>query len=110
MSGLRIRIGERIRENRIGRSMTQEELAERANVHPTYISQIERGVKSVTIDTLEKILSGLGVTLGELMKEIDGVHYQGDATIEGHLALMLKLNPIERDKLLGIVEQILSFR
>uniref|UniRef100_UPI0040289E14 helix-turn-helix domain-containing protein n=2 Tax=Eubacteriales incertae sedis TaxID=538999 RepID=UPI0040289E14 len=49
-------LGKRIRTERIDKKMTQEELAERAGLHPTYIGQVERGEKSLTITSLEKIV------------------------------------------------------
>ena len=52
-------LGQRIRAERTARKMTQEELAERADLHPTYIGQVERGEKSLTIASLEKIVEGL---------------------------------------------------
>ena len=54
-------LGQRIRAERTARKMTQEELAERADLHPTYIGQVERGEKSLTIASLEKIVEGLGI-------------------------------------------------
>ena len=56
-------LGKRIRTERIDKKMTQEELAERAVLHPTYIGQVERGEKSLTITSLEKIVEGLGISL-----------------------------------------------
>lgn len=58
-------LGQRIRAERTARKMTQEELAERADLHPTYIGQVERGEKSLTIASLEKIVEGLGIDLFE---------------------------------------------
>ena len=48
-------LGQRIRAERTARKMTQEELAERADLHPTYIGQVERGEKSLTIASLENL-------------------------------------------------------
>ena len=43
MSDLSVEIGKRIRNYRIGQKMSQEELAEKCGLHPTYIGQVERG-------------------------------------------------------------------
>ena len=48
--------------------MSQEEVAERAGVDRTYISILERGLKSPTLDTMEKICAALG-TLPERVIE-----------------------------------------
>lgn len=45
----------------------QKELADRAGIHRTYISDIERGRRNVTIGTLNKIAEVLGMTVGELL-------------------------------------------
>ena len=61
------RIGAKVRELRLGQGLSQEELAARAGLDRTYISQVERAVKNVTIVSLDKIATGLGVTLAELV-------------------------------------------
>ena len=55
-------IGERIRDKRKERGLSQEELAERAGIHSTYVGQLERGEKSATIDSLEKVTAALEIT------------------------------------------------
>lgn len=47
--------------------MTQEKLAEKAGLHPVYISQVERAKRAVTIDALLKISKALGVNLRDLV-------------------------------------------
>lgn len=63
-------LGQRIRAERTARKMTQEELAERADLHPTYIGQVERGEKSLTIASLEKIVVGLGISFSDLFENL----------------------------------------
>lgn len=58
-------VGQRIRAWRLSRDMTQEELAEKAELHPTYIGQAERGEKNLTLVSLEKILTALDVSFSE---------------------------------------------
>lgn len=65
---LRIAFGKRVRLLRHTRELTQEDLAEYADVHRTYISAIERGEQSVSIDNAAKIAKALKVSLSELMK------------------------------------------
>ena len=61
------RIGAKVRKLRKAQGLSQEELAARAGIDRTYVSQIERAVKNVTIVSLDKIARGLGVTLAELV-------------------------------------------
>lgn len=61
------RFAQRVRTLRKAKGWSQEELAERARIHRTFVSQIERATKSSTIDTVEKIAQALGTTCGELL-------------------------------------------
>lgn len=64
-------IGRRLAANmkrlRKDRGWSQEELGDRAGLHRTYISQVERAVKSPTLAAVEKIAVALGVRVGELV-------------------------------------------
>ena len=73
MSNIKEKIGIRIRDYRIKSDMSQEVLAEKADLHPTYISQLERGVKNATLVSIEKVSRGLDVSLSELFKNIEEV-------------------------------------
>ncbi len=61
-------LGNAISSFRNDASISQEELAARAGVHRTYISQLERDLKSPTIDTLRKIALALDVKTSHLIK------------------------------------------
>lgn len=59
-------ISKRIKELRLSRSMTQEMLAEKANIDESYLGKIERGIKSnLTIETLDKIIKALDISYDE---------------------------------------------
>lgn len=49
--------------------MSQEALADAAGLHRTYISSVERGERNVTITTVEKLASALGVRMADLMPD-----------------------------------------
>lgn len=59
-------IGYKIKFYRNLKSLSQEKLAWQANITPSYLGQLERGLKSPTINTLEKISSALNISLVEL--------------------------------------------
>ena len=59
-------VGSKLRELRMGRDITQAELAERAEVEPANLSRIERGQATPNISTVLKILSAMGCTLQDL--------------------------------------------
>ncbi|MCA6110922.1 helix-turn-helix transcriptional regulator [Bradyrhizobium sp. CNPSo 4026] len=51
--------------------LSQEELAERAGVHRTYVSQIERGLKSPTIMMLFRLAIALNTSSSKIMKQLE---------------------------------------
>ncbi len=61
----KVKIGEKIKELRIQKSLTQEELADRAELSKGFISQLERDLTSPSIATLVDILQCLGTDLEE---------------------------------------------
>lgn len=63
-------IGRKLRAYRRKMGMTQEELAEKAELHYTYIGQVERGEKNLTLVSMEKILNALEVSFKELFEDI----------------------------------------
>ncbi len=66
MSDLSVALGERIRSCRIGAGLTQEELATKSGLHSSYIGQVERGQKNITVEALSRILRALGMTFIDL--------------------------------------------
>ena len=62
-------LGEKIKELRNRQGLTQEELADRAELSKGFISQLERDMTSPSIATLEDLLQCLGTTLGEFFME-----------------------------------------
>jgi XRE family transcriptional regulator, regulator of sulfur utilization len=73
-NGLRLSdIGERIRDERMRRSLSLEQLAERACVSRSMLSAVERGEKAPSILILDQIATGLGTTIARLLtQEQDG--------------------------------------
>jgi transcriptional regulator with XRE-family HTH domain len=57
---LRRRLGIVLRDARLDAELSQEEVAARAGVHPTYISLLGRGLSSPSLDTLTAIAAALG--------------------------------------------------
>ncbi|MCD7936032.1 MAG: helix-turn-helix domain-containing protein [Tannerellaceae bacterium] len=60
-------IGERIRYFRYKINLSQEKLATFANLHPTYISSVERGERNIAVINLQKIAKALKISLTELV-------------------------------------------
>ena len=64
-----MKIGERIRNSRQSSNLTQEELAERANLTKGFISQIERDLTSISLDSLAQILEALDENISDFFRE-----------------------------------------
>ena len=67
LSDVQTRFGVRIRKLRSDKGISQEALAELAGLHRTYISSVERGERNVTLTTIERLASALGVPMVELI-------------------------------------------
>lgn len=63
---LRQKFGGRVRELREERGISLRQFAMQINADKTFISGVERGERSATLDTIEKIAKGLGVSISEL--------------------------------------------
>lgn len=63
--------GTAIRKQRESLGISQEELAHRAGLHRTYISLIERGLRSASIGTILRLAKALGTTGSDLLRGID---------------------------------------
>jgi len=65
------KLGLNVRKRREARELTQETLAERASLDPTYISGIERGLRNPGIKNVAKLAKALGLSTAELCKGVD---------------------------------------
>ncbi len=60
-----------VRERRNELGVSQEELANRCELHRTYIADIERGCRNPSFNTIILIVRGLGISLEEFFAEVD---------------------------------------
>ncbi|KKR11821.1 MAG: helix-turn-helix protein [Candidatus Woesebacteria bacterium GW2011_GWA1_39_21] len=65
-----VKFGQRVRKEREKQRLSQEELANKAKVHRTYIGMIERAEKNITLVNIEKISRALKTKIKELFIEI----------------------------------------
>ncbi|MCW1401601.1 helix-turn-helix transcriptional regulator [Novosphingobium sp. MW5] len=66
---VRLRLARNLRRLREQKGWSQEKFAFEANIHRTYVSDIERGARNPTIIVVEKLAVPLGVTAAELLAE-----------------------------------------
>ncbi len=64
----RIRFGQVVRERRNALGISQEELADRSALHRTYIGQVERGERNISVDNMERLAGAVGMELWEMLK------------------------------------------
>lgn len=63
--------GEEVKKVRALRGLTQEELAREADIHPTYVSQLERGLKSPSLNVILSLANALETTAVELVGYVE---------------------------------------
>ena len=61
-------LGEVVRKRRLALDLSQEELAARAGVHRTYLSDIERGARNITITVLTRLADALEVRVSRVFR------------------------------------------
>ena len=76
---VRARVGRMVRELRLLRGWSQEQLAERANSSPKHVGRIERGQVNVGLDGLAALARALSVNIGDLLSEPRGRQPRGAA-------------------------------
>ena len=64
-------VGSRIKEIRTKKRITQEQLSEKMEINPKYLSSIERGKENPTLNTLIKLSESLEVNLGEIFSFVE---------------------------------------
>lgn len=79
-SAITTRFGASVRSLRFRLGLSQEELAERASLHRTYIAGIEGGTRNVTLKTIEKLAQALKVSTAALLPQAGkpGTHMPTD--------------------------------
>lgn len=71
MTDVRARLGAAVRAHRERQRLTQEQLAERSGLSYKFIGEIERGDGNPTVETLERLADGLGLSIAMLFHEAD---------------------------------------
>lgn len=97
-------IGERIKQARLSKKMTQENLAEEMDVSVAFLSRIERGSSFVSLKRLSQICSILGVTEGEIIN----VTFKNSSTyLNKEFSDLLKSCPPEKLNLIYNIAKVI---
>ena len=100
-------LGERIREERLRLHLTQAQLAEDVDISDTYMGAIERGERSLTLDTLVRLVNRLGVTVDYLLA--DSVSDNDDNIME-QFKQIIDQQPLERKQMaINVLRTIFSY-
>jgi transcriptional regulator with XRE-family HTH domain len=68
---IRERFGYAVKARREALGLTQEDLAERAGIHRTYLSDVERGARNVCLVNVERVAAALTLPLSELFRLVE---------------------------------------
>src|ERR1700761_467898 len=71
---LKVLFGTTIKSKRSELGMSQEELADRAGLHRTYVSDVERGTRNVSLGSIEKLAHALGLSVWRLFEKASSGH------------------------------------
>lgn len=66
----RLEFGNTVRALRLKKNWTQEDLAERSGLHPTYVGGVERGERNIGFDNIIKLARALGAHPSDLFKAV----------------------------------------
>lgn len=100
------RLGKRIREERQRLNLTQAQLAEDIDISDTYMGAIEQGERSLTLDTLVKLVNRLGVSVDYMLS--DSVR-DSNANIINQFLQITDCQPLERKQMaINVLRTIFS--
>lgn len=69
--GIQIAFGHAIRKFRTEKNISQEMFANMCGLHRTYISDIERGLRNVSIENIDKMANALDMNISDIFKEVE---------------------------------------
>lgn len=95
-------LGKRIREERSKIGLTQEKLAEFAEVSPAYMGRIERGERNITVKTLVRITNALGTTIDYLLK--DTIEVEDNSQVKQWLQLTADRTDKEKQMAIDVIK------
>ena len=104
MTDIYLTLAGRLRQARQKLGWTQEELAEKAELHPSYIGQIERGEKKVSLATVDRLSRALSLKPGVLLDDsLPQLTSGWESRIGG---LLRDKNPSEKEILYNTLRQL----
>ncbi|MGE7023358.1 helix-turn-helix domain-containing protein [Solibacillus cecembensis] len=113
MNGLLKMVGANIKSIRSEKGLTREQLAEICEMQPTYLADVERGRRNITLQSLEKIAAGLGESPSKIIR-LENLKIEDDYMEKHELLLLIneKLNGRSQEELkliIKLIDEIFGF-
>ena len=109
MSEISRTIGERIRMYRTRKKLSQDALGELAELHGSYIGQLERGEKNATLESIEKVARALDVPFEVLFENIIGGGTQNEIPRKCY-DLLTPLSTREQKAVLELIQKAMAYK
>lgn len=109
MTNVQQLVGARIREIRKHKGWSQEQLAEQAGFHYSFIGSVERGQRNISLTNLEKVASTLGVGVHELFAYAKVVPegLDKDSLLQELIEMLVRLDRGDLKKLRAVIQEFL---
>lgn len=99
-------IGKRIKQYRMQKGLTQEQLAEQVELSRNYISSIERGVSSLSIEKIVDIINTLDCTADDIFTDVINKSY--DVKVSKIAEQLSELTKAEQERVLKVIEVLIE--
>jgi transcriptional regulator with XRE-family HTH domain len=99
-------VGKRVQEYRKRAGLTQEELSEKLEISPHYLSALERGIYNIKLETLVKILNILDCSADEVFCDV--VNKSFGVTSSRMSEKLIQLPIDEQNKILAVVDTMIN--
>jgi transcriptional regulator with XRE-family HTH domain len=109
MTKLRNLVGDRVRDIRKSKGLTQQKLAELSNLDDAYIGSVERGERNFSIDSLEKIVVALKVQPSEFFQNYDKqneIEAAQRAAVDEYMVAISDLSIKQIEAMMRIVKEV----
>lgn len=100
-------VGRQVKLHRKAQGFSQEKLAELADMHPTYISNIERGKVSASTYSFYRITKALGIKLGDLFVSLDAEISDFDDQVAGIVGKIKQMDDVQRGLYISAIKGML---
>lgn len=94
-------LGNRIREERLKRKLTQEKLAEIVGISDSFVGTIERGDRILSLETLVKLANSFGVTTDYLL--YDSIDLKSDQSVSQFAQMVIQCTPKQKQTIIDVV-------